>query len=261
MTRHLLPCGEAAVLVELDGLDEVMALDQAVQSAIAGGDKAFADVVDVVPGARTVLLVVRDGGDIAPLRRALPTLSLPSSGFSAGAGPGGGGGGGAGRSGAGASTEIAVHYDGPDLEEVCALTGLSRAELVAAHTGTPWRAAFVGFAPGFAYLAGGDDRLQVPRRTEPRTSVPAGSVGLAGGYSAVYPRSSPGGWQLIGHTDVAVWDVDREPPALLPPGSVIRFVDAEAASGVDDADDAGAGAGEDAEADAERAAGDTGVAP
>ena len=109
-----------------------------------------------------------------------------------------------------------MHYDGPDLEEVCALTGLSRAELVAAHTGTPWRAAFVGFAPGFAYLTGGDERLQVPRRTEPRTSVPPGSVGLAGGYSAVYPRASPGGWQLIGHTDVAVWDVDREPPALLP---------------------------------------------
>jgi KipI family sensor histidine kinase inhibitor len=239
VTRHLLPCGETAVLVEVDGLDEVIALDQAVQSAIANGDRAFADVVDVVPGARTVLLVVRDGADVAPVRRALPGLPLRSSESSAGAG----------RGGPGAVTEIAVHYDGPDLEEVCALTGLSRAELVAAHTGTPWRAAFVGFAPGFAYLSGGDDRLRVPRRTEPRTSVPTGSVGLAGGYSAVYPRSSPGGWQLIGHTDVAVWDVDREPPALLPPGSVIRFVDAEGASGGDD------GAGYDA------GAGDTGVAP
>jgi KipI family sensor histidine kinase inhibitor len=230
VTGHLLPCGEGAVLVELDGLDEVIALDQAVQSAIASGDRAFADVVDVVPGARTVLLVVRDGGDVAPLRRALPTLSLRGSESSPGAS----------RGGAGTSLEIAVHYDGPDLEEVCALTGLSRAELVAAHTGTPWRAAFVGFAPGFAYLSGGDERLQVPRRTEPRTSVPPGSVGLAGGYSAVYPRSSPGGWQLIGHTDVAVWDVDREPPALLPPGSVIRFVDAGA--GDDAGDEAAAGA-------------------
>jgi len=252
VTRHLLPCGEAAVLVELDGLDEVIALDLAVQSAIAGGDKAFADVVDVVPGARTVLLVVRDGGDVAPLRRALPTLSLRSSEPSDGAGRGG-----AGRGGAATSTEIAVHYDGPDLDEVCELTGLSRAELVAAHTGTPWRAAFVGFAPGFAYLTGGTDRLQVPRRIEPRTSVPAGSVGLAGGYSAVYPRSSPGGWQLIGHTDVAVWDVDREPPALLPPGSLIRFVDA-AAGGQAGAE---AEAEADADADADSAAGGTGVAP
>jgi KipI family sensor histidine kinase inhibitor len=219
VTRHLLPCGEGAVLVELDGLDEVIALDQAVQSAMAGGDKAFAEVVDVVPGARTVLVVVRDGADIAPLRQALPSLSVRGSESSVGGGHGG----------PGPSTEIAVHYDGPDLEEVCALTGLSRAELVAAHTGTPWQAAFVGFAPGFAYLTGGDERLQVPRRTEPRTSVPPGSVGLAGGYSAVYPRSSPGGWQLIGRTDVAVWDVDRQPPALLPPGSVVRFVDAGAA--------------------------------
>ena len=253
MTRHLLPCGEAAVLVELDGLDEVIALDLAVQSAIASGDKAFADVVDVVPGARTVLLVVRDGGDVTPVRRALPALTTGRGESSAGAG----------RDGPGAVVEIAVHYDGPDLEEVCALTGLSRAELVAAHTGTPWRAAFVGFAPGFAYLTGGDDRLQVPRRTEPRTSVRPGSVGLAGGYSAVYPRSSPGGWQLIGHTDVAVWDVDREPPALLPPGSVIRFVDAGAGAGAgaDAGAGAGASAGPGAGAGDGAGAGATGVVP
>jgi KipI family sensor histidine kinase inhibitor len=236
MTGRLLPCGEAAVLVELDGLDEVIALDQAVQSAIASGDSAFADVVDVVPGARTVLLVVRDGADVAPLRRALPTLSLGDGGSPAGAS----------RGGAGTSVEIAVRYEGPDLEEVCALTGLSRAELVAAHTGTPWTAAFVGFAPGFAYLTGGDERLKVPRRHEPRTSVPPGSVGLAGGYSAVYPRASPGGWQLIGHTDVAVWDVDREPPALLPPGAVIRFVDAGADADASASEGAGTGAGDDA---------------
>ena len=110
VTRHLLPCGEAAVLVELDGLDEVIALDQAVQSAITGGDSAFADVVDVVPGARTVLLVVRDGADVAPLRRALPTLTLGGSESPAGTG----------RGGPGTSLEIPVHYDGPDLDEVCA---------------------------------------------------------------------------------------------------------------------------------------------
>ena len=91
--------------------------------------------------------------------------------------------------------------------------------MVAAHTGTPWRVAFGGFAPGFAYLVGGDARLQVPRRDSPRTKVPAGAVGLAGEFSGVYPRESPGGWQLIGTTTVAMWDLDRDPPALLAAGA------------------------------------------
>ena len=99
-------------------------------------------------------------------------------------------------------------------------------QVVAAHTGTPWRVGFGGFAPGFAYLVGGDSRLEVPRRAEPRTKVPAGSVGLAGEFSGVYPRESPGGWQLIGRTSqsqAALWDVDREQPALLTPGMWVQF--------------------------------------
>jgi biotin-dependent carboxylase-like uncharacterized protein len=96
--------------------------------------------------------------------------------------------------------------------------------VVAAHTGTPWRVGFGGFAPGFAYLTGGDPRLHVARRAEPRTSVPAGSVGLAGEFSGVYPRSSPGGWQLIGRTDAVLWDAARTPPALLSAGAQVRFV-------------------------------------
>ena len=218
MTRHLLPCGEHAVLVELDGLEEVLALDEAVRVATGAGHGAFADVVDVVPAARTLLLVVRDGTDVAPVRAALAALPLGDPAGST-AGPA--------TRGAQVGTEITVHYEGPDLDQVCALTGLDREAVVAAHTRTPWRVAFAGFAPGFAYLTGGDPRLQVPRRAEPRTSVPPGSVALAGGYSAVYPRSSPGGWQLIGHTDVTIWDVDRDPPALLRPGAVVRFVDAD----------------------------------
>ena len=99
---------------------------------------------------------------------------------------------------------------------------------MAAHTGPPWRVAFGGFAPGFAYLIGGDPRLRVPRRDRPRPSVPAGAVGLAGEFSGVYPRSSPGGWQLIGTTEAVLWDVDRDPPALLRPGATVRFVDAGA---------------------------------
>ena len=122
-------------------------------------------------------------------------------------------------------------YDGPDLAEVARLTGLDEDEVVAAHTGTPWRIAFGGFAPGFAYLTGGDERLRVPRRDEPRTTVPAGAVGLAGEFSGVYPRPSPGGWQLIGSTDAPLWDPDRDPPALLGPGGWVRFVVAGVTAG------------------------------
>jgi KipI family sensor histidine kinase inhibitor len=122
-----------------------------------------------------------------------------------------------------------VQYDGPDLAEVAKLTGLSVDGVIAAHTGTEWKVAFGGFAPGFAYLTGGDPRLEVPRRSEPRTAVPSGSVALAGEFSAIYPRSSPGGWQLIGRTDIAVFNPDREPPALLHAGAVVRFVDVSGA--------------------------------
>ena len=129
------------------------------------------------------------------------------------------------------ATEIAVSYDGPDLDEVARLTGLTAAEVIAAHTATPWRVAFGGFAPGFAYLTGGDPRLRVPRRGVPRTSVPAGAVALAGEFSAVYPQSSPGGWQLIGRTDTVMFDPARDPAALLRPGDRVRFVQAGGRSG------------------------------
>jgi KipI family sensor histidine kinase inhibitor len=204
----------------------VLALDSAVRSAVEAGDPAFADVVDVVPAARTVLLVVREGTDVMPVRTALATLSATDTSAAAS------------REGRPHVVEIPVRYDGPDLDEVCELTGLTLREVVVAHTQSPWLVAFSGFAPGFAYLAGGDSRLRVPRRNEPRTSVPAGSVGLAGEFSAVYPRSSPGGWQLLGHTDAVLWDIDRDPPALLQPGSVVRFVDVDDQD-AQDAQDAG----------------------
>ena len=95
--------------------------------------------------------------------------------------------------------------------------------ILAAHTGRLWRVGFCGFAPGFAYLVGGDERLAVPRRAEPRTKVPVGSVGLAGEFTGVYPRESPGGWQLIGRTSAVMWDVHRKDPALLTPGMWVRF--------------------------------------
>jgi KipI family sensor histidine kinase inhibitor len=211
----MLPYGERALLVELDGLPQVLALDGAVRAARESGDAAYVDLVDVVPAARTVLLVLREGADPGPVRSAVATTLQQALAVSEDAAP---------RADP-QMIEIGVRYDGPDLHEVATLTGLTPREVVAAHTGTAWRAAFAGFAPGFVYLAGGDPRLRVPRRSEPRTSVPAGSVGLAGEFSAVYPRSSPGGWQLLGHTDAVMWDVNRQPPALARPGALVRFFD------------------------------------
>ncbi len=123
-----------------------------------------------------------------------------------------------------ATVEIPVTYDGPDLDEVARLTGLGTDEIVARHAAGAYVVAFVGFAPGFGYLVGGDARLHVPRRAEPRERVPGGTVAIAGPYSGVYPRQSPGGWQLIGRTEATLFDVEREPPALLQPGDHVRFI-------------------------------------
>ncbi|MDT0231862.1 allophanate hydrolase subunit 1 [Curtobacterium flaccumfaciens] len=124
---------------------------------------------------------------------------------------------------------IPVTYDGEDLDTVTELTGMRRDELVAWHTGQLWTSAFCGFAPGFSYLTGSDRPLDLPRRSTARTAVPSGAVALAGEFSAVYPRTSPGGWQLIGRTDVPMWSLDRTPPALAPAGTLVRFVVASAA--------------------------------
>ena len=164
---RLLRCGWHAVLVECDGLEQVLALAEAVRVAVATGEPGFTEVTDVVPAATTVLVVVGDGANITSLRPALARLAATAS---AATGPGSG-------DGDAETVEIGVHYDGPDLDDVAAMTGLTRHEVIEAHTATSWRVAFGGFAPGFAYLTGGDSRLQVPRRREPRTTVPAGSVG------------------------------------------------------------------------------------
>ena len=193
--------GDAAILVELADLDAVLAHAAAIEAA------DWPDVVDVVPGARTVVVTVRPGTDLVALRRAVRELDVVPV-----------------DAADGETVEIPVVYDGPDLAEVGELTGLGVDGVVDAHTGTTWRVGFGGFAPGFAYLTGGDPDLHVERRSEPRTSVPAGAVGLAGEFSGVYPRSSPGGWQLIGRTDAVLWDATRTPPALLTPGAPVRFV-------------------------------------
>ncbi|MDF9717950.1 allophanate hydrolase subunit 1 [Nocardioides sp. ChNu-99] len=213
-----MPYGDRAVLVEVEDTPAVVRLVDAL--AVAGATGPEGPVAEVVPAARTVLLVARPGVPVAAVRAAAERTAAEQGDRAGDA---------AGERGTAldaGTVEIPVVYDGPDLADVAALTGLSPREVVAAHTGRPWRVAFGGFAPGFAYLVGGDPRLRVPRRSEPRTSVPAGAVGLAGEFSGVYPRSSPGGWQLLGRTDLVLWDLDREPPALLRPGAAVRFTEA-----------------------------------
>jgi KipI family sensor histidine kinase inhibitor len=190
-------------LLDLDGTADVLAWCDAVREADLPG------VVDVVPAARTVLLVLAGPRHQAPTRAHLGGLHVQRSEIRP----------------ADRRTDVTIDvvYDGEDLDEVARLTGLSPDDVVATHTAAPLRVGFGGFSPGFAYLVGGDERLHVPRRAEPRTKVPAGSVGLAGEFSGVYPRETPGGWQLIGRTDAVLWDVDRDPPALLIPGTWVQF--------------------------------------
>ncbi|MGS0686234.1 5-oxoprolinase subunit B/C family protein [Nakamurella sp. GG22] len=220
MKTRILPAGDAALLVEVDGVEAVLALTAALRVV------ASADIVDLVPAATTVLVLTSPGNDLGELGA---TVARIAEGLDPGEDP----------APDGEEVRIRVRYDGPDLDEVAELTGLNRSEVIARHTGAPWRAAFGGFAPGFAYLVGGDPALDVPRRHESRTTVPAGAVALAGGYSAVYPAESPGGWQLIGTTDARLWDVDRDPPALIRPGTVVRFVDAGSGSDAADPTDSG----------------------
>lgn len=203
MTRRILDYGDRALLIECGSAGEVLAFSEAVLAQRLEG------VIDVVPGARTVLVSVSEPRFQAPARAALREIPPPRPGLRA---P---------RERIGVVIEVT--YDGADLTEVAEHLGMTSADVVAAHTGTPWQVGFVGFAPGFAYLMGGDPRLAVPRRAEPRPRVPAGSVGLAGEFSGIYPRESPGGWQLIGRTEAVLWDVERPQPALLTPGMWVRF--------------------------------------
>jgi KipI family sensor histidine kinase inhibitor len=192
--------GDRALLVECR--------DQAVAAAVAAAlaRSPGPGQRELVPGARSVLVMVHEMAEIDGVAAHLAALAVVAR-----------------VPPAGAVVTIDVVYDGPDLAEVAELTGLGAGDVVAAHTRRPWRVAFTGFAPGFGYLVGGDPRLDVPRRATPRAAVPAGSVGLAGEFSGVYPRESPGGWQLIGRTDASLWDPDRDPPALLRPGTQVVF--------------------------------------
>jgi KipI family sensor histidine kinase inhibitor len=200
---RVLPSGSTALLVELDDLDEVLALYATLAEDPPEG------VVDIVPAARTLLLVADPA--VAPLsslaevvRSTKPRPDLRDSGE---------------------LVEIPVTYDGEDLAEVAQLLGCDAAEVVRRHTAEEWTVAFCGFIPGFGYLTSPSWEFEVPRRSSPRKKVPPGSVALAAEFSGVYPRESPGGWQLIGRTDQTMFDPARDPAAILRPGIRVRFVD------------------------------------
>lgn len=197
---RVLPSGPRAVLIELDSIDHVMAAAAAVRSLRLPG------VIDVVPAARTVL--VRHAGiDLTPVLDVVataPPVLIDD----------------------GPLVVIAVRYDGLDLQAVADRTGRSIDDVIALHCSVELRAAFCGFLPGFAYLVGLPSALHLQRLATPRTRVPVGSVAIAGEFASVYPSASPGGWHLLGTTDAVMWDDDRDPPALLAPGTRVRFVPA-----------------------------------
>ena len=196
MTVRLLPYGPRAVLAEYDTLDEVMGVAAELRR------RALPGVVEVVPAARTVL-VVHDGAvpGLDDVLRNPTAASAPTA----------------------APVVVPVRYDGQDLADVAARAGLTVDQVVGLHSGAAYTVAFCGFLPGFAYLVGLPPLLHLPRRATPRSRVPAGSVAIAGEFAGVYPSASPGGWHLLGTTDVALWDDSREVPALLAPGTPVRF--------------------------------------
>ena len=196
---RILDCGPAALLVEFESLPEVLAFTTAAEAARTAG------ITDLIPGAQTVLVCFES---LSPASAAAWIRSIEIGPAAARRG---------------GIVEIPVRYDGPDLAVVAELTGLTIAQVISAHTDAEWTCAFGGFAPGFGYLVGGGPVLRVPRRDTPRVTVPAGSVGLAGEFSGIYPRASPGGWQLLGRTELSLWDVRRAQPALIRPGAIVRF--------------------------------------
>jgi KipI family sensor histidine kinase inhibitor len=161
--------------------------------------------VDLVAAARTVLVVLDRPPAETDVARLQRLTALPAPDGDAG------------------TVTLDIVFDGPDLADVARLTGHSAGLLVEVLTTVELSVAFSGFAPGFGYLTGLPPDLHVPRRDTPRTRVPAGSLGLAGPYAGIYPRASPGGWQLIGRTEAVLFDVDRDPPALLQPGTRVRL--------------------------------------
>ncbi|QAY60225.1 5-oxoprolinase/urea amidolyase family protein [Microbacterium protaetiae] len=233
----ILPFGDRALLAET-APGEALALHAGLATSRPDG------VVDIVPGARTVLVRVDP--------RALPLSAVHAWIERTAEAPGEDAAACAPR-----TVELDIAYDGPDLADTAGLLGVSVEALVAQHRDTAWTVAFTGFAPGFGYLLGDGWPFDVPRLDDPRTRVPAGAVGLAGAYCGAYPRATPGGWRLIGTTRARLFDPDAADPALLTPGTRVRFVEAEVGGpGAGGGGGAGGAAGD---AGAGGAAGDAGA--
>lgn len=195
------PSGTYGLLLEFDSLEEVLAQYAALQVLDL-------PVLDLVPAGRTILAIADRETDLSTLAGLLSAVDPGEH-----------------AAHQGAPVQIPVRYDGEDLADAADLLGLSPQGLVRRHQEEEWTVAFCGFAPGFGYLAGSRFEWDVPRRSTPRTKVPPGALALAGEFTGVYPRESPGGWQLIGHALVTVFDLDRDPPALLVPGAQVCFVE------------------------------------
>lgn len=207
---NVLPMGPRAMLVE-DLAVEPAVWSVALRAMIS--ERRIEGVIDVIPAAETVLVRCEDEGSLRQVGNIVDDVERHEGARAAD------------RS-AGHVDEpivIPVDYDGDDLEDVAARTGRSTGEVVRLHHSALYRVAFCGFAPGFGYLSGLPTELHLPRRASPRTVVPVGAVAIASEFSAVYPRASPGGWHLIGRTDIVMFDPDRRPPALLEPGARVRF--------------------------------------
>lgn len=202
MRLHARAFGERAVLIECVDESDPTAAVAATYDLVR---EEVPQAVDVVPAATTVLV---DGvPDPAALVEQVagwrPIATARTEG---------------------PLVEVPVRYDGADLAGVAARWGVDVDEAVRLHSEREYVVSFCGFSPGFAYCAGLPEELAVPRLESPRTKVPAGSVAVAGRWTGVYPTASPGGWRLLGTTDAELWRVDRDPPALLPPGARVRFV-------------------------------------
>ncbi|NPA47330.1 MAG: 5-oxoprolinase subunit PxpB [Thermococci archaeon] len=204
------PLGDSALLISFGEVideeinDRVHALAGAIEKA------NFGWLVEVVP-AYSSLAVIYDPAltDFDGVRQAIERLEFSAERFE------------------GKLAEIPVLYGGeygPDLEFVAQYNGLTPEEVIEIHSRPIYRVYFLGFLPGFAYLGGMDGRIATPRLERPRLKVPAGSVGIAGGQTGVYPIESPGGWRIIGRTPLRLFDPEKEPPTLLQPGDRVRFV-------------------------------------
>lgn len=227
MSSKLLPYGERAWLVELADGAARRSWHAALNSSQFSSSRPPRGIVEVVPASRTVLVVFRSRLHALAAETHLRSIAAASTRTES-------------PVTSAAAVEIPVIYDGADLAEVSHLLGIDAADVAALHQRQLWFVDFMGFLPGFAYLlpAEPDRRLQVPRRDNPRTRVPAGSIGLAEEFTGLYPQASPGGWQLIGRTTACLWDQHRDAPALLSPGTRVRFVDAIGFDGAEQVDQA-----------------------